>query len=59
MYSSELDIPKSMGPDGMHWGAVLGELADVIARLLSVIFESSWWMGEAPEDWKKANATPV
>ncbi|GAB0189207.1 mitochondrial enolase superfamily member 1 [Grus japonensis] len=54
----KLDIHKSMGPDGMH-PRVLTELADVIARLLSIIFERSWRTGEVPEDWRKANVTPV
>ncbi|KFV76616.1 hypothetical protein N308_07432, partial [Struthio camelus australis] len=55
---SKLDIHKSMGPDGMH-PRVLRELADVIARPLSIILERSWRSGEVPEDWKKANVTPV
>ncbi|KFV73825.1 RNA-directed DNA polymerase from mobile element jockey, partial [Struthio camelus australis] len=55
---SKLDIHKSMGPDGMH-PRVLRELADVIARPLSIILEGSWRTGEVPEDWKKANVTPV
>ena len=54
----KLDTHKSMGPDGMH-PRVLRELADVIARPLSIIFERSWRTGEVPEDWKKANVTPV
>ncbi|GAB0204772.1 mitochondrial enolase superfamily member 1 [Grus japonensis] len=47
-----------MGSDGMH-PQMLRELADVIARPLSIIFERSWRTGEMPEDWRKANVTPV
>ncbi|KGL77946.1 hypothetical protein N309_03408, partial [Tinamus guttatus] len=54
----KLDTHKSIGPDGMH-PRVLRELADVIARPLSIICERSWRTREAPEDWKKANVTPV
>ncbi|KFV77690.1 RNA-directed DNA polymerase from mobile element jockey, partial [Struthio camelus australis] len=55
---SKLDIHKSMGPDGMH-PRVLRELADVIARPLSIILERSWRSGEVPEEWKKASVTSV
>ncbi|KFU92086.1 hypothetical protein M959_00552, partial [Chaetura pelagica] len=55
---SNLDIHKSMGPDGIHpW--VLRELVGVIARPLSIIFGKSWATAEVPEDWRKANVTPV
>jgi len=47
-----------MGPDGMH-PQVLRELADVVAKLLSSIFERSWRTGEVSEDWRKASVTPV
>ncbi|GAB0185971.1 mitochondrial enolase superfamily member 1 [Grus japonensis] len=53
-----LDIHKSMGPYGMN-SSVLRELADVIARLLSIISERSWRTGEVPEDWSKASIIPV
>ena len=55
---SDLDVHKSMGPDGMH-PRVLRELADVIAEPLFVIFERSWRTGEVLEDWRKASVTPT
>jgi len=55
---SNLDTHKSMGPDGMH-SRVLRKLAGVIAETLSIIFERSWRTGEVPEDWRKANVTPI
>jgi len=38
---------------------VLRQLVDVIAELLSIIFERSWKTGEVLEDWRKANFTPI
>ncbi|OPJ83128.1 hypothetical protein AV530_010538 [Patagioenas fasciata monilis] len=55
---SNLDIHKTMGPDGMN-SQVFKELAEVIARPLSIISDKSWETGEVPEDWRKANVTPV
>ncbi|KFP24195.1 RNA-directed DNA polymerase from mobile element jockey, partial [Colius striatus] len=54
----KLNAHKSMGADGMHT-RMLRELADVIAKPLSIIFEQSWRTGEVPEDCRKANVTPV
>jgi len=53
-----LDVHKSMGPEGMH-PRVLRELADVIAETLSTIFERSGRTGQVYEDWRKANVTPI
>ena len=48
---------KSMGPDGMQIQE-LRKLAKVIAELLSIFLESSWRIGEVPEDWKKPDVIP-
>lgn len=50
----ECDPYRLMVPDNNH-PEVLGELADIIAGLLPIIFEKSWRLGEIPGDWKKAS----
>lgn len=46
------NICKSMGPDEIH-PRILSELTDIVAKLLSMIFEKSWQSGEVTGDWKK------
>ncbi|KFW61344.1 hypothetical protein AS28_07441, partial [Pygoscelis adeliae] len=53
-----LDAHKSMGPDGIHL-RVLRELAEEIAKLLSIFYQQSWLTGEVPDDWRLANVTPL
>ncbi|RMC16185.1 hypothetical protein DUI87_08399 [Hirundo rustica rustica] len=53
-----LDVHKSMGPDGIH-PRVMRELADELAKLLSIIYQQSWLTGEVPDDWKLANVTSI
>ena len=47
-----------MGPDVIHL-RLLRELADIVVTLLSIVFEKLWRSGDIPEDWKKANVTPI
>ncbi|GAB0204059.1 mitochondrial enolase superfamily member 1 [Grus japonensis] len=53
-----LDTHKSMGPDGIH-PRVLRELAEELAKPLSIIYQQSWLTGEVPDDWRLANVTPI
>ncbi|KAK4810744.1 hypothetical protein QYF61_007718 [Mycteria americana] len=53
-----LDTHKSMGPDGIH-PRVLRELAEVLTKPLSILYQQSWLTGEVPVDWRLANVTPT
>ncbi|KFQ39647.1 hypothetical protein N332_02163, partial [Mesitornis unicolor] len=53
-----LDIHTSMGPDGIY-PRVLRELAEVLAKPLSIIYQQSWLTGEVPVYWKLANVTLI
>ncbi|KAK4807847.1 hypothetical protein QYF61_007753 [Mycteria americana] len=54
----QLNVDKSMGPDGIH-PRVLKELVDVIAGPLSIIYQRSWESEEVPADWNLANVIPI
>ncbi|KAK4815212.1 hypothetical protein QYF61_022490 [Mycteria americana] len=53
-----LDTHKSMGPDEIH-PRVLKELAEVLTKPLSIIYQQSWLTGEVPADCRLANVTPI
>ena len=54
----KLDAHKSMGPDGLH-PKVLRELADVVAKPLSIILQQFWLSGDALVDWRLANVMAI
>ncbi|KFO84477.1 hypothetical protein N320_12037, partial [Buceros rhinoceros silvestris] len=49
---------KSTGPDGIH-PRVRRELAEVLTKPLSIIYQQSWLTGEVPADWRLANVTSI
>ncbi|NWY94667.1 RTXE polymerase, partial [Loxia curvirostra] len=53
-----LDVHKSMGPDRIH-PRVMRELANELAKPLSIIYQQSWLTGEVPDDWKLANVISI
>ncbi|KFP91441.1 hypothetical protein N311_11995, partial [Apaloderma vittatum] len=53
-----IDVNKTMGPEGIH-PRILRELAGVLIRSLSFIYQQSWLTGEVSADWKTANITSI
>lgn len=49
---------KSQGPDQVH-PRILREAAEQVAKPLCIIFKKSLDEGILPEDWKRANVTPI
>ena len=54
----DLNPTKSPGSDNLG-PRVLKELADEVGPLLLLIYRNSLQTSEVPEDWRKANVTPV
>ncbi|KAF2347243.1 Reverse transcriptase domain [Trinorchestia longiramus] len=55
---SILNPYKSTGPDGLGH-RILKETAEVISEPLTNIFNRSLKTGTVPDDWKRANVTPI
>jgi len=53
-----LETHKSMGLDRIR-PRVLWELAEELAKPLSIIYQQSWLTGEVPDDWRIASVTPI
>jgi len=52
-----LKVHNSMELDEMHL-RVLKELADEVAKPLSIVLERLWRSGEVPTDWRRGNIHP-
>jgi len=53
-----MDTYKSTGPEGIH-PRMLRELAEELAKPLSIIYQQSWPTREVPGDWRITNVTSI
>jgi len=53
-----LDTHKSVGLDGIP-SRVLKDLAEVLTKPLSIIYQWSWLTREVPADWRLANVMAI
>jgi hypothetical protein len=54
----DLKPAAAPGPDGMG-SLLLKELVDQVTRPLTTIYNKSLTTGDVPEDWRRANVTPI
>lgn len=53
-----LDTQKSMGPDGNHL-RVLRELAEMLTKTHSIVYQQSYLNREVPADWRLENVMSI
>ncbi|KAK4810638.1 hypothetical protein QYF61_007375 [Mycteria americana] len=58
LLASEASL-KVKVPKYRKYPRVMKELADVLTKPLSIIYQQSWLTGEVPADWRLANVTPI
>jgi len=58
MKLQKLHEEKSPGPDGIH-PKLLKECAEVLAKPLSILFETSFDTATLPKDWRRANIAAI
>ena len=58
MILKNINVNKAPGPDGIH-GKVLKNCRESLAYPLSLLFTTSYNIGQIPSEWKIANVVPV
>lgn len=53
-----MKVHKCIETEEMH-PQILKELADEVAKALSILSEKLWPVSEAPSEWKKGNKIPT
>ena len=58
VFKLELDVHKAPGPDGLS-PKLLKELAEELAPILTLLFQTSLQQGKIPDDWSTADVVPI
>ena len=53
-----INVHKAVGPDGIH-GKILKNCRESLAYPLSILFKTSYNIGQIPLQWKLANVVPI